>query len=42
LILGLALISISIIYVNFFYKPALEISAEKEKKEELDRISAQN
>lgn len=41
LILGLAMISISIIYVNFFYKPALEISAEKEKKEELDRISAQ-
>ncbi|QWT87320.1 hypothetical protein KBP46_05535 [Chryseobacterium sp. PCH239] len=40
LIFGLATIFLSIIYVNFFYKSSLEISAEKEKQQELDRISA--
>lgn len=40
LILGLVMIFISIIYINFFYKSELEILAEKEREEELDKIVA--
>ncbi|MCT2562102.1 hypothetical protein [Chryseobacterium herbae] len=39
LILGLVMIFISTFYINFFYKSEEEIFAEKERKEELDKIS---
>jgi len=40
LILGFAMIFISVFYINIFHKSEEEIFAEKKKKEELDKISA--
>jgi len=40
LVLGLIMIFISMFYINIFYKSKEEILAEKEKKEEIDKISA--
>lgn len=39
LILGLAMIFISMLYINVFYKSETEILAKKKEKEELDKIS---
>lgn len=38
-VLGLLLIFFSVLYINFYYQSATEILAEKEKKEELDKLS---
>ncbi|WP_369842146.1 hypothetical protein [Chryseobacterium tongliaoense] len=40
LILGLAMIFISMFYINIFHKSEEEILAEKKKQEELDKVSA--
>lgn len=36
---GLVLLFISVLYINFYYQSETEILAEKQKKEELDKLS---